>query len=410
MNGLERDRPAHLIYTDKLGHQLELDVDSGQELSAVLRLHQIPRSAIISRRDGRDIIIEDEVILPGETITLEMNRGYDLLRVIHAPTTVHEVESPVYSKSFLWFQGDQLSKRTQQYDQTTFAQYFESTFLQSQLEDGIISKGDKVALGLSGGRDSVCFLVAWERVKEQLPDHRLVAITLRGLPDWDDRIALGYCERLAKRFGVEHHVVDPQEIQERFHLKHSFLETMDRLLKTADSDYVIAIGHHAIRVMLHRAGLVAGANKIALALNLEDVLGNVLGAYSSGYMVGSVPVRRVGDIDYIYPLWLFPKKEVNLYLFLTANEFTKQGPPSRFDIGPAVRHHMYALADTIQEVWPGGEHHLLEAYRRLQRLWDSQMKFVTCSSCEAPIVDIGQVTAMCDFCNLFDKYGLLKSG
>lgn len=400
---------AQIIYKDKLGRMFTFDVPHGQKLAQALYSVKIPANAVIARKNN-EIIAEEHVLEADDVITLEMNRGYDLVHTMLMETHVEKVENPIYTKKVNWFKNGSVFRIEKQFDNEKLIEYVEKGMCDTLINTGMIEEGDHIVLGFSGGRDSTSFLVARERILDKLPKHKITCVTLRGLPDWDDETTFGYVKELCEHFGLDHIVVEPDDIQKEFNLKAPISEVLDEMLRGPHAMHVIWIGHHMIRHMLRRAAERVGATKVALALNEEDCLANVLGTFTSGYLTGGMPVRRVGDLKYIYPLWIFPKKELNLYLYAAAPHLTKQGPPSRFNIGPALRHFYYAMTDYMQDIWPGIEHHFYHAYRKLQPMWEDRITFKSCHNCGGSMMEqIGLETPdHCDVCQLFNEYEAIE--
>ncbi|MGH8542333.1 MAG: hypothetical protein ACREX3_01525 [Gammaproteobacteria bacterium] len=430
---------ASLIYRDKLGRRVTFSVTPGRSVAAALSENRIPVSAVTARRAGVPLS-ESEFLVPGDEIHLEMNRGYDLYQVIRMPTDglVVGEEAAVHRKSCLWFDNGSVRRRSLEMGPKAFIQLFEETLLQTLVGDEVIRQNDRIVLGLSGGRDSTAFLVARDRLRYDLPPHDLVAVTLRGLPDWDDEFSFGYTKDLCQRFGLEHVLVEPRELESIFNLNRPYAEVLDALLQTAHAQHVIWIGHHTIRHALTLAARRQGCDNVFLALNLEDCMAGLLMSLTSGYLMGGFPTRLVSDIRFGYPLWLFPKKEVNLYLELVAPEFCQQSPPSRFNLGPGVRHFMYAMADYLQDLWPGIEHHLFAAQARMFKTSGREFEWSTCRNCSADLLSQEAITDteitgglslfassggfavdaegssprgapdLCDVCQLFNSYGFLR--
>ncbi|KZM56293.1 MULTISPECIES: hypothetical protein [Geobacillus] len=399
---------AQVIYKDKLGRMFTFDASKGQKLSDVLYSTKIPRNSVTARK-GNKIVTEDIILQEDDIIYLEMNRGYDLVHIMLMETEKHETQNPIYTKPILWFKNGNVHRIEKQFNEESLAHYIETQLANTLITDKMIEENDHIVLGFSGGRDSTAFLVARQKILNKLPNHKITNVTLRGLPDWDDETAFGYTKELSNKFGIEQYVVEPEDIQQEFNLKAPISEVLDELLHGPDAMHVIWIGHHMIRHMLRRAAERLNANKVALALNEEDCLATVLSCYSTGYLTGAMPVRRIGNIDYIYPLWLFPKKELNLYLYSEAEHLTKQGPPSRFNVGPALRHFYYAMTDYMQDIWPGIEHHFYHGFRNLQKLWNDKITFSECKNCGGTLLNqIGyEPPELCDVCQLFEEYGAI---
>ena len=123
-----------------------------------------------------------------------------------------------------------------------------------------ISPGDRIAVGLSGGKDSTALLVILSRLLPAWPGASLVAITV------DEGIA-GYradtmraAESLTKRLGVEHRIVSFREL---------IGDDLDTLLTGRETQACTICGILRKKALAD-AAQAAGATAIATGHNLDD--------------------------------------------------------------------------------------------------------------------------------------------
>lgn len=122
----------------------------------------------------------------------------------------------------------------------------------------MIADGDRLVVGLSGGKDSSALLLALANMREFLPvKYDLAAVTVdMGFPGYRDKLAV--LERFCADLGVEYRIVGTQIAQIVFD---------ERKEKNP-----CALCAKLRRGALNNAALEWGANKIALGHHLDDAV------------------------------------------------------------------------------------------------------------------------------------------
>ena len=126
------------------------------------------------------------MVEPDDVIEVRQVRHYDLDVVRRPKTQVYGVPDPVYSKTILFDTMGALERRTEQFDADGFVRYVEETFVQCVPSHGVMRPGENVVVGLSGGRDTVAYLTLLERTRDRIPPIEMTAVTITGLPDWEE--------------------------------------------------------------------------------------------------------------------------------------------------------------------------------------------------------------------------------
>jgi len=225
-------------------------------------------------------------------------------------------------------------------------------------ETGQISPGDRIAVGLSGGKDSTALLVLLSRLLPAWPGASLVAVTV------DEGIA-GYradtmraAESLTERFGVEHHIVSFREL---------IGDDLDTLLTGRETQACTICGILRKKALAD-AARTAGATVIATGHNLNDEAQSVL----MNAFRGDLPrlVRNTGRersaafLPRIKPLMAIPEKEIAAYLFIQGH----------FSVLPECPYTKYALRAEVRTLLsdyefrhPGTMQHLIESKKMIER-------------------------------------------
>ncbi|MDI5962328.1 hypothetical protein POF50_000475 [Streptomyces sp. SL13] len=400
-----------VVFRNKTGGSENLHATAGQSLLDVLRVHGIPVNAVLTFRDGK-IVPESTVVLgQDEVIEVRQVRHYDLEVLRRPKEHTYAAPDPVYTKSITFDHGGTLERRTEQLTAETFVEYVEETFVQSIASSGTMRAGDRIVIGLSGGRDSVAYLKLLERTRGRWPDVDMTCVTITGLPDWEEpatfQAALDSCAGL----GIEHTIVTAEEVAEVFKLRESFVSVMNRVVAGEHRNMNMVIGHQVLRRMLEREAATRGAGVVAFGFNADDLVASMVTWFTTGYRMGGIPVRQLGDLRYVFPLYRITKKELTLYLELVAPELNRQGAPGRFTTGPDERSLAYAMADHLYDLWPGIDYYVFNAFENVQRTLLPSVDD-TCRVCGGLYVlqeGVPNPAGRCDVCGFLERQEALRA-
>jgi tRNA(Ile)-lysidine synthase TilS/MesJ len=394
-----------VFFRTKLGTTEELAATAGQPLTDVLRRHGIPANAVLSWRDGHVVSEDTTVVGPDDVIEVRQVRFYDLDVVRRPRQQVYGVPDPVYTKTVLFDTKGSLERRSEQLDGPGFVRYVEEVFVQSVLAGQVTRPGDKVIVGLSGGRDSVAYLTLLERTRDRLPPLDMTAVTITGLPDWEEPATFAAARESGERLGIEQVIVTAADVERVFHLRGAFVDAMNEIVAGEGNHLTMVIGHQVLRRMLEVEATSRGANVVAFGFNADDLVGSMITWFTTGFRMGGIPVREIGQLRYVFPLYRVTKKELTLYLELVAPELNRQGTPGRFTTGPDERSMSYAIADHLIDLWPGIDYYLFSAFENMQRY---MFPFVesTCLICGGVYLlqeGVPNPAAVCDVCDFFAR-------
>ncbi|MFC5906272.1 hypothetical protein [Streptacidiphilus monticola] len=400
-----------VVFRNKTGGSETLPAAPGQSLLDVMRVHGIPGNAVLAYRNGQLVPESTVVVEPGDVIELRQVRHYDLDVVRRPKDHTYATPDPVYTKSILFDHGGTLERRTEQLTADSFVEYVEETFVQSIASGGTMRGGDRIVIGLSGGRDSVAYLKLLERTRGRWPAIDMTAVTITGLPDWEEpatfQAALDACAGL----GIGHVIVTAEEVAELFQLREPFVDLMNRVVAGEHRNMNMVIGHQVLRRMLEREAGRTGANVVAFGFNADDLVASMVTWFTTGYRMGGIPVRELGGMRYVFPLYRITKKELTLYLELVAPELNRQGAPGRFTTGPDERSLAYAMADHLYDLWPGIDYYVFNAFENVQR---SLLPAVEdhCRNCGGTYVlmeGAPNPAGLCDVCGFLGRQEALRS-
>ncbi len=204
---------------------------------------------------------------------------------------------------------------------------------------------DVVAVGLSGGKDSVVLTHVLSSVMKKFPTSKLVAITIdEGIRNYREE-SLEIANKHAKLLGIEHQVFSFEEF---------FGYGLDNfLVRVADTDGKRkgACAYCGIfrRRALNQAALEVGATKLATGHNLDDEAQTVLMNMLRG------DLGRFGRVDYsprykhekfiprIKPFLLTPEAEIVLYAVLNDLEYQEMPCPHSVEADRGVIREMMKM-------------------------------------------------------------------
>ena len=167
-------------------------------------------------------------------------------------------------------------------------------------EYSMIEAGDKIAVGVSGGKDSLALLCALAKLKRVLGiDYTVVAVTIdMGLPDMDFSKIADLCRDLE----VEYHVIKTQIYEIIFNVR--------------EEKSPCSLCSRMRRGALHDACKELGCNKLALGHHYDDVVETfMLNLFFEGRIGAFSPVTYLSrkDITMIRPLVYTHEKEIRAF-------------------------------------------------------------------------------------------------
>lgn len=270
-----------------------------------------------------------------------------------------------------------------------FIRMFDKRFRKTVREQKLLRKGDRIAIGLSGGKDSCVLLHSLAEIKKDLPIE-LVAVTIdEGIKGYRER-TLNIAKRECEALGIEHVV---------FSYEGDVGKSMDSIVKENPDD--IPCSHCGVlrRYLLNRGAKQVGANKLATGHNLDDIAQTVfmnlmrnepsrLARFSDPFVKSDRFVQR------IRPLMKTPEKEVAIYAMLKGIEIEGiECPYAKF----AFRGHVRKMLNEAEERYPGTKFKVvntfLEIEGALRAKYAEGAELRSCSVCGEPTSD-----TICMFC------------
>lgn len=263
----------------------------------------------------------------------------------------------------------------------------------------LIVPGDTVAVGLSGGKDSTALLLILSCILPDIPDTRLVAITVdEGIGGYREE-TIRSADRLACSLGLDHQHVSFVDL---------FGDTLDTLLIGMEERSCTVCGILRKKALSDAAAML-GATKLATGHNLDDEAQSVLMNVLRGDLVRMARDSSADSsgrfIPRIKPLMFVTEKEVAAYLLLRdAWQDLPECPYARF----ALRQDVRTMLATMEYHHQGTMLRLMESRDVIEAVCNKDMisgQIQSCRECGDPCSG-----DLCQFCRLRRDLGWPLSG
>jgi uncharacterized protein (TIGR00269 family) len=267
----------------------------------------------------------------------------------------------------------------------------------------LVKPGDKMGVGLSGGKDSITCLYLLHKILGPRRDIKIVAISL-------DEGIKGYrtdslkCARdMCRKLGIKHYV---------YSFKKEFGKMLDQKVahvrksasgKRYEQELACTLCGVARRYMLNKYSRQLKLTKLCTGHNLDDESQAVLMNYIRGDMyrasrMGPEPVQYDKKfIGRIKPLRFIPEKEVALYAVLAGIRYHNEECPHRTGLRLEIRD----FVNSLEENHSGVKFTILETFDRILPSLRNQMekeigKVRYCRKCGEP-----SAREVCKTCELW---------
>jgi cytoplasmic tRNA 2-thiolation protein 1 len=249
----------------------------------------------------------------------------------------------------------------------------------------------RVAVGVSGGKDSLTLLHILKEIEDETHGSELIAVTVdEGIKDYRDE-ALGIVERACKAMGVEWRLVSFPDL---------FGASMDEIAVTDRTLGACSFCGVLRRRALNEAAKSVDADRLATGHTLDDMAQSALlnllrGDLSKMASLDPGGFTSPGFIRRIKPLCEVPERETAFYAYLQS--FELQSTPCPY-AGEAMRGDARAFLNEMETEHPGT---LFTVYNTALKLVPTAMNIEamkTCRICGEP-----SVSDTCRVCQLTEK-------
>jgi uncharacterized protein (TIGR00269 family) len=259
---------------------------------------------------------------------------------------------------------------------------------------------DKIAVAVSGGKDSLSLLHILAKLERKQPKSTVVAITvdegIRGYRDEALRMAAKTCREL----GMKHYV---------FSFKDLFGVTLDEIVRRQrqkTSRHITACAYCGVlrRKALNMAARNVGAYKLATAHTLDDEVQTIFLNMFHGDVWRLAKEKPVTDevhpklVQRIKPFCEVPERETALYAYTRRIGFQSRPCPYASE---AFRTDVRVMLNRIEEKHPGTKFTIFNSVEKLRpaiEMLAEKEGLVECSKCGEPTTE-----KTCRTCQMLDQ-------
>jgi len=265
---------------------------------------------------------------------------------------------------------------------------------------------DRIAVAVSGGKDSVTLLHILAKFEKLFPKASLCAVTvdegIKGYRDEAIRFAVGSCRKL----GIEHFMTSFKDL---FGVQLDELVNLLSNKKRKDGEALSPCAYCGVlrRRALNLGARQAKADKLALAHNLDDEVQTIL----LNIMHGDAPrIARVKPVleeshpmfvPRVKPLAEVPEKEIAFCAYLKKIEF--QSIPCPYAT-TAMRNDVRFMVNRIEEKHAGTKFTIFKSIERIRPALEAAEKDITLHACK--LCGEPTVREICKPCEMLQKLGV----
>ncbi|MCW4052556.1 MAG: TIGR00269 family protein [Candidatus Bathyarchaeota archaeon] len=242
---------------------------------------------------------------------------------------------------------------------------------------------DQIAIGLSGGKDSMALLNILYKLEDSFPKTTLIAVTVdEGIKQYRDE-ALRIAEKSCQKLGIEQVVVSFKEL---FGYN---LDEIVEILRERKSEHSSTTPCAYCGVLRRRALNIAaqncGATKLATAHNLDDENQTLLLNIMHGDLFRMGRAKKTSHsntarfVKRIKPVCEILEKETTFYAFLNGIEF--QNTPCPYSTA-ALRNDIRNMLNKMEEKHPGLKYTLYHSAEKLKTLIIDASKVDVLNACK----------------------------
>jgi uncharacterized protein (TIGR00269 family) len=264
----------------------------------------------------------------------------------------------------------------------------------------LLEEDDKVALGISGGKDSLTMLEILEKIEKKFPRTELIAVTIdEGIKNYREE-ALKFAKATTKKFNLKHIIYSFKDI---------FGLTLDEMVKRSleyGLEYTSPCSFCGVlrRVALNYAARDIKADKLATAHNLDDesqtsMMNFVRADFTRFFRTGpKLEFIHKKFITKIKPMTEIPEREILLYAYFTDIPLHSQNCPYAYT---AMRNDIRTFLNNMEITRPEIKYNIFKISNRIRSLAypsKNRADIEICSKCGEPTTQ--ETCKTCQFLEL----------
>ena len=272
---------------------------------------------------------------------------------------------------------------------TCFSKSIESKFRHTVRKYTFIGRGDTIAVGLSGGKDSTVLLHLLHDLQKRRPFEVTALIIDEGIAGYRDK-TIDVAERTCRLLDIEYYIYSFAE---------EFGITLDNI--TPEVSHCSYCGVFR-RYVLNKKSRELAFRKLAVGLNLDDEVQSILMNLLRGDLfrfgrTGPYYRETPQFVPRIKPLREISEREIMLYAVINNIEVDHSVCPYASE---AFRGDIRTFLDEMESKRPTTKYALLRSYDRLFPYLQEQLTWevTLCEQCGEPSVD-----TLCKTCKMLEK-------
>lgn len=259
-----------------------------------------------------------------------------------------------------------------------FTEYFERKVKYAIKKFNMIESGDRIAIALSGGKDSVTLTYVLNKLLSKRRDVELFAITIdEGIEGYRPP-TVKIARKITSELGIEHVVVS---------FKENFGMTLDEMVKIGEKKPCTYCGVFR-KYLLNKTARGMGATKLATGHNLDDEVQTILLNFLQAdieRLARLIPQRvQEGLVMRIKPFREVYERDVVVYgLIHNLPMDMNECPYSHFPVRAMVRDFIYEF----ENKYPGRKYSIMRSFEALipcLKQMYPQIKLNRCERCGEP--------------------------
>lgn len=270
-----------------------------------------------------------------------------------------------------------------------FAQSVEAKVRATIAKYGMLRFDDRIAVAVSGGKDSVSLMHIMAKMERKHPKSSFVAVTVdEGIKGYRDE-ALEIAAENCRELNVEHHTVSFKEF---------FGYTLDEIVKRQKqkgNDNMTTCAYCGVlrRKALNLAARQIKADKLATAHTLDDEAQTILLNIFHGDVWRLAKEKPVTDevhpklVRRIKPFCEIPERETALYAYIKRVEFQSRPCPYASD---ALRNDVRMMLNRIEERHAGMKFTVFKSIEKIRPAIEDAVEgegLKECSECGEPTTE-----------------------
>jgi uncharacterized protein (TIGR00269 family) len=278
-----------------------------------------------------------------------------------------------------------------------FVEAFEETVRHTIADNKMIVEGDRIAVALSGGKDSTALIYVLNKILSKRKDISIFAITI-------DEGIKGYREDTIK---------SARNISEKLDIDHTIVSFKEEY--ELDLDDMVAGKREAPcsfcgvfrKSLLNRTAKRLGATKVATGHDLDDDAQSIMMNYLKGDIerLGRFAPRRLqpGLISRIKPLKDIPERETALYC-MVHGFYAKMAECPYASL--SFRSNVRDMLNNLENNFPGTKQLTMDGFNRISDLLADRyppMRLSSCKLCKEPCVE-----DLCKACQLLGRINAMQ--